>query len=620
MGKNILLSIFVCMLLVCSSGYNNAFGKGIYYPDVTDASLMWDYKPYEVDPINGNYPNGCPFPAPASLHAFVWGQWPDWSTYNDWTTVDSGNSDSDDHWTLTTDIDILADSLPHGIGDPVPNTNVVNLCWYSPIQIVSRYGTFAGYRWTVPQTGPGSDQIIVGAHISHGRYNYPTGTVAPAIWELQDGDGNVLWAHVPPIDWINNNFAPNATSYWPDNSTKSIQIVLHVDLNYQPHWIWPGNSAYLGEIALFTIDDIPRCGDALYPYPTGDFNKDCVVDYYDFAQFSLAWLQCNDPQNEECRAVPQQKIEGESFVLAGTQTSKFWFDKIVPGTVQASSDYTNGLGTTYVEGDDYIIDYEQGTVARTATSAIPDYSTHPEYGVSEFFNITSNHPYFVWFDYATKSTDTAIQKTSSQHEYLQNSRNTISHGGSLKMICYGDSISWGGEVSLTQWLYSERFHRYLKDIYPSANITNVNKAQGGWTTVDGLANLNERILTQNPDLVLLAFGMNDHSGIPVATYKANLKSICQQINAIGAEVIVLSSCPPNKEWAHGLEMMDQYAAAAGEAALETGNAFADVYTVWMRAMQRKDYNLGEESMLGNNVNHPNNFGHWIYLKALEEIW
>lgn len=42
---------------------------------------------------------------------------------------------------------------------------------------------------------------------------------------------------------------------------------------YQPKDVWS-----------YTV-----CGDAAHPYPTGDLDKDCHVDYRDFAIFALAW-------------------------------------------------------------------------------------------------------------------------------------------------------------------------------------------------------------------------------------------------------------------------------------------------------------------------------------------
>jgi len=37
------------------------------------------------------------------------------------------------------------------------------------------------------------------------------------------------------------------------------------------------------------------CGDPWHPYPVGDFNHDCQVDFLDFAIFSAHWLECTDP-------------------------------------------------------------------------------------------------------------------------------------------------------------------------------------------------------------------------------------------------------------------------------------------------------------------------------------
>jgi hypothetical protein len=39
----------------------------------------------------------------------------------------------------------------------------------------------------------------------------------------------------------------------------------------------------------------PRCGDANHPYPLGDINNDCVVDFTDFAIFADNWLKDNRP-------------------------------------------------------------------------------------------------------------------------------------------------------------------------------------------------------------------------------------------------------------------------------------------------------------------------------------
>jgi hypothetical protein len=40
------------------------------------------------------------------------------------------------------------------------------------------------------------------------------------------------------------------------------------------------------------IADVAACGDYKHPYPPGDINQDCSVDFRDFAIMTANWLQC----------------------------------------------------------------------------------------------------------------------------------------------------------------------------------------------------------------------------------------------------------------------------------------------------------------------------------------
>ena len=40
-----------------------------------------------------------------------------------------------------------------------------------------------------------------------------------------------------------------------------------------------------------TIKPSPCCGDKDHPYPPGDANKDCKVDFTDLAIFCQSWLE-----------------------------------------------------------------------------------------------------------------------------------------------------------------------------------------------------------------------------------------------------------------------------------------------------------------------------------------
>jgi len=43
------------------------------------------------------------------------------------------------------------------------------------------------------------------------------------------------------------------------------------------------------------VDD-RQCGDECHPYPAGDINKNCIVDFTDFALFCQSWLECTKPE------------------------------------------------------------------------------------------------------------------------------------------------------------------------------------------------------------------------------------------------------------------------------------------------------------------------------------
>ena len=95
-------------------------------------------------------------------------------------------------------------------------------------------------------------------------------------------------------------------------------------------------------------------------------------------------------------------------------------------------------------------------------------------------------------------------------------------------------------------------------------------------------------------------------------FHKNLTSIVKQIkNKTGADVLLYSTFPPNPNWIASSKNMEKYALITKEVAEETKSAYADVHSIWTNALKRKN----PSSLLGNNINHPNNFGHWMYSQA-----
>jgi hypothetical protein len=112
--------------------------------------------------------------------------------------------------------------------------------------------------------------------------------------------------------------------------------------------------------------------------------------------------------------------------------------------------------------------------------------------------------------------------------------------------------------------------------------------------------------------------MNDHNkgGVPVPQFEQNLKQMIARIRSeTGAEVVLFSAFPPNPRWKFGSHHMQDYAAATQRVAHEAGVAYACVFDNWQAMAARKK----PEDLLGNNINHPNDFGHWIYYRVLCEL-
>jgi acyl-CoA thioesterase I len=315
---------------------------------------------------------------------------------------------------------------------------------------------------------------------------------------------------------------------------------------------------------------------------------------------------------------------GESVVLAGETPAKLAWP-MRHQLVDVRSTYLKNLPQTirYEEGRDFVIDYERGEISRTAQSRIPDFRTNMLFGIEDFdhskFPGFGNGKFFVFVDYATKR-KIDWPKQSPQVEFLSRTRQKLQRGDNVKIIAFGDSITAGGDATEPKLIFWQRYADALQKKYPRAKVEAMNGATGGDRTAEGLARLQEKVLNQKPDLVLIGFGMNDHNiggyGTPLSTFTNNLSTMIDRIRKeTGAEIILYSTFPPNPKWHFGSHNMEAYALATEQVAREKHCAFADVYHNWLVLELKKK----PEDLLANNINHPNDFGHWIYFEVLKEL-
>jgi acyl-CoA thioesterase I len=322
--------------------------------------------------------------------------------------------------------------------------------------------------------------------------------------------------------------------------------------------------------------------------------------------------------------VEKKTVQGESLLLVKSEPANLCFDHVVAGSLTLRSTFAaeKSDAIVYAEGRDYVVDYAKGTVARTADSRIPDYSAHCLYGRKGFdhgqFPDSSNGKWFAWADYQTTNAKPWAQP-NDQRRYLADVRRKLEAGGPFKIVSYGDSITSGGEASTAERRFTNRYADFLRAEFPKAKIELVDVSIPGYASQQGIDWFDQKVgPVEKPDLVLVGFGMNDHNkgGPEPEKFKEQLIAIVKMVRERkGAEAILFSAFPPNDNWLFGSHRMEKFAAATRQAAAEANCAYVDVFGTWEIALKRKD----QSSLLNNNINHPNDFGHWLYEQAFEAM-
>ena len=186
------------------------------------------------------------------------------------------------------------------------------------------------------------------------------------------------------------------------------------------------------------------------------------------------------------------------------------------------------------------------------------------------------------------------------------------------MLC-GDSISAGANASLLTKAppgcpdYGKLTALALEHHFGS-KVTFINHAVGGWTSGNGLQQAKDQHIGKaKPDLVIIAFGMNDVFQRNVALYEANIRGLMEAIRADApdAEFILVASMLGNAEWGMPMEQFPLYRDALAKLC-GPGVVLADMTSMWEALLKRKTF----YDLTGNGVNHPNDFGHCVYAQSL----
>lgn len=180
---------------------------------------------------------------------------------------------------------------------------------------------------------------------------------------------------------------------------------------------------------------------------------------------------------------------------------------------------------------------------------------------------------------------------------------------SIHILLYGDSIAAGANASakskaepnLPDWgtLIAEKLRRFY-----DAPIKFTNTAVGGMDSNWGVKNVQQEVIAYQPDLIIIAFGMNDGTGkMSGEKFKENIAGIIQSVREKNknAEFILVSTMLPNPESFFTGTQADFKKVL--QELTGPGIALVDMTEVHRELLKYKSY----QDMTGNNINHPNDF-------------
>jgi lysophospholipase L1-like esterase len=204
-------------------------------------------------------------------------------------------------------------------------------------------------------------------------------------------------------------------------------------------------------------------------------------------------------------------------------------------------------------------------------------------------------------------------------------------GGAVKIVCWGDSVTAGGNASKPELRYSDVFATGLRERFPQAKITMENISAGGshsrqWLFPDKFQYRGkpwqetgvtwQRIADAKPDLVTLEF-VND-AGMTPAVVDEVYSDILGRVQGLGAELILIT--PHFTMWKMmGFKSMNEaerrpYVLALREFANKRHLALADAAARWEHLWKE---GLPYLTLLHNTINHPDDRGHRLFA---EELW
>jgi len=230
-----------------------------------------------------------------------------------------------------------------------------------------------------------------------------------------------------------------------------------------------------------------------------------------------------------------------------------------------------------------------------------------------------------------------------------NKRSIDPHGNKAVTIAFlGDSITEGcfeiykvGQKGIEtiydiENSYSAKLKKILNMLYPKVAINLINAGISGDNAVSGCKRLQRDVLSYNPDLTVICFGLNDSSkGLEaIGEYKHALSKIFKKLKEQKTATIFMTPNMMNNTISPHItddlflelaeyfkkvqvgSILEQYLEVGKTVAKEYDVLVCDCYEKWKKlSLDGVDIN----ELLANRLNHPTRDMHWLFAWSLAEL-
>ena len=201
-----------------------------------------------------------------------------------------------------------------------------------------------------------------------------------------------------------------------------------------------------------------------------------------------------------------------------------------------------------------------------------------------------------------------------QKRFVEKTRRDLQSGCNVTIVAFGDSITAGFAVRRG---FPSFWKQMLAEKYAEANVEMINSGISGDTSMDGLARLDWAVLSYEPDLVTINFGINDCVlDLGLEEFEMNFVEMVRRIRAGPNSEILLLSSQPLETPPYDRMVLDYYQAVE-RVAKEMDVGFVDVYGAWM---QRVNAGTPLSSLILPGLDHPNEAGYRIIAEELMKLF